>query len=209
MRDRKPPFVIGKDPVPAAGEETSGHDNGQAIDEGQDQDPRLQELEQERARLETELKAEHERFLRERADLENSKKRAAREREETLRYGTEGLVRDLLPVVDNLERALQHAESGGHGGPLTEGVRLVLDSLRRVMESHGVNQIQALGEPFDPARHEAMEQIESDEHDANTVVREHQRGYTLHDRLVRASLVGVSKPGGGAKSDEGSGEGPH
>jgi len=209
MRDRKPPFVVGKGPVPAAGEETSAHENGQAAIEGQDQDPRLQELEQERVRLESEVKAEHERYLRERADLENSKKRAAREREEILRYGTEGLVRDLLPVVDNLERALQHAESGGHGGPLAEGVRLVLESLRGVMESHGVTQIQALGEPFDPARHEAMEQIESDAHDANTVVREHQRGYTLHDRLVRASLVGVSKPGGGAKPGDESGEGQH
>jgi molecular chaperone GrpE len=209
MQDRKPPFVVGKGSVPAAGEETSGEENGKLTGEGQDQDPRLQELEQERVRLETELKAERERFLRERADLENFKKRAARDREETLRYGTEGLVRDLLPVVDNLERALQHAESGGTGGPLADGVRLVLDSLRRVMESHGVNEIVALGQAFDPERHEAMEQIESDEHDANTVVREHQRGYTLHDRLVRASLVGVSKPGGGAKPGDGGGEGPH
>jgi molecular chaperone GrpE len=169
----------------------------------------VEQLEQECARLQAEVKAGHEKLLRERADLENFKKRTAREREESLRYGTEGLVRDLLPVIDNLERALQHADAGGNGEPLAEGVRLVLESLRGVLERHGVSQVPALGERFDPTRHEAMEQVESDDHDPNTVVREHQRGYMLHDRLVRAALVGVSKPGSGGKPGAGGGERSH
>ena len=200
-----------RDPAASTNEAKPANENGQGTDPGVAQDPRarVEQLEQECARLEAEVKAGHEKLLRERADLENFKKRSAREREESLRYGTEGLVRDLLPVIDNLERALQHADAGGNGEPLAEGVRLVLESLRGVLERHGVSQVPSLGERFDPTRHEAMEQVESDAHDPNTVVREHQRGYMLHDRLVRAALVGVSKPGSGGKPGAGGGERSH
>ncbi len=196
-------------PAASTNDAKPANEDGQGTGLGVGQDPRarVEQLEQEHARLEAEVKASHERLLRERADLENFKKRTAREREDTIRYGTEGLVRDLLPAIDNLERALQHADAGGNGEPLAEGVRLVLESLRGVLERHGVSQIPALGERFDPARHEAMEHVVSDDHDPNTVVREHQRGYMLHDRLVRAALVGVSKPGsGGGKPGAGGDE---
>lgn len=155
---------------------------------------RIGELEEELAKREEEAKTNYDRFLRERADLENFKRRAAREREDTLRYGHEDLVRGLLPVLDNLERAVEHAIGGHDGQSLLEGVTLVLKGLRDVLEQHGVRAISSLGERFDPAVHEAMEQVESDEHDANVVVREHQKGYVLHDRLIRPALVGVSKP---------------
>jgi len=163
---------------------------------------RIRELEEEAARLESERKANHERYLRERADLENFKRRVAREREEAVRYGNETLVRDLLPVLDNLERALEHANTGGNGQPLLEGVNLVLAGLLDALERHGVTCVPALGERFDPSRHEAMEQVESDEHEPNTVVREHQKGYMLHDRLIRPALVGVSRPGAGSRETE-------
>jgi molecular chaperone GrpE len=158
---------------------------------------RIRELEEEVARWENEAKAAEDRFVRERAELENFKKRTAREREESIRYGNETLLRDLLPVLDNLERALDHANTGGNGQPLLEGVNLVLGGFLDVLGRHGVKTIVALGELFDPSRHEAMEQVESDEHKPNTVVREHQKGYVLHDRLIRPALVGVSKPPGG------------
>ena len=127
-----------RDPAASTNEAKPANENGQGTDPGVAQDPRarVEQLEQECARLEAEVKAGHEKLLRERADLENFKKRSAREREESLRYGTEGLVRDLLPVIDNLERALQHADAGGNGEPLAEGVRLVLESLRGVLERH-------------------------------------------------------------------------
>jgi molecular chaperone GrpE len=154
---------------------------------------RIQELEAALKEREAEAKANYDRFLRERADLENLRKRAAREREETVRYGIEGLVKSLLPVIDNLERAVDHAASGGNGRPLLEGVSLVLKSLRGILEQHGVRVISAQGQPFDPAVHEAMEQVDTVDHAPNTVVREHQRGYKLHDRLIRPALVGVSR----------------
>jgi len=171
-----------------------------------DLESRIRELEEQVARWEGEAKVNYDRFMRERAELENFKKRTAREKEEAVRYCNEALVRDLLPVIDNLERALEHANTGENGQPLLDGVNLVLGGLLEVLGRHGVACVAALGERFDPSRHEAMEQIESDEHEPNTVVREHQKGYTLHDRLIRPALVGVSRPGVGRGETE-SGEG--
>jgi molecular chaperone GrpE len=164
---------------------------------GKDVEPgsaeRVAALESELAAAREEARQNHERWVRERADLENLKRRATREREETVRYGTERLMRDLLPVVDNLERAVQHAESGGDGRPLVEGVALVLKGLREVLERHGVTRVDAVGAPFDPAHHEAVAHVESAEHAPNAVMAEHQPGYRLHDRLLRPALVTVAK----------------
>ncbi len=129
-------------------------------------------------------------FLRERAEAENFKKRMLREKTEALRFASEPLVRDLLPVVDNLERALEHANGGGQS--VIEGVRLVLKSLVDLLERYGVTRVDAVGEQFDPARHQAMAQIESAEHAPNQVVQQHHRGYLLHDRLLRPALVTVA-----------------
>ncbi len=106
--------------------------------------------------------------MRERAEVENFKKRMLREKAEALLFASEPLVRDLLPVVDNLERAVEHAD--GNGQSVIEGVRLVLKSLLDILERHGVKRIEAVGEQFDPARHEAMAQVESADHAPNQVV---------------------------------------
>jgi molecular chaperone GrpE len=135
------------------------------------------------------LREEHERFLRAAADLENTRKRAAREREEVQRFGNERLLKDLLPVVDGLDRALQAAPEGG---PLAEGVRMVRASLEQALAKHGVVAFSALGERFDPAFHEALLQVPTAEKPAGTVVLEHARGFKLHDRLVRPAMVGVA-----------------
>ena len=95
-----------------------------------------------------------------------------------------------MPVVDNLERAVEHGD--GNGQSVIEGVRLVLKSLLDVLERHGVKRIDAVGERFDPTRHEAMAQVESAEHEPNQVVEQHHSGYLLHDRLLRPALVTVS-----------------
>ncbi|MEK6613872.1 MAG: nucleotide exchange factor GrpE, partial [Candidatus Binatota bacterium] len=102
--------------------------------------------------------------------------------------------RDLLPVLDNLERAVDHAKGGGNGKPLLEGVEMVLKGFLDVLNKHGVTQISAKGELFDPERHEAIAQVESEEHKPNTVMEEHHKGYYLLDRLLRPSLVSVAKP---------------
>src|SRR5439155_19873883 len=120
-------------------------------------------------------------------------KRAARERTETIRFANERILKDLLPIVDNLERALEHARTGGDGQPLAEGVALILKGLHEVLERHGVTRIEAKGTPFDPSHHEAMAHVESDQHDPNVVVEEHQPGYRLNDRLLRPALVSVAK----------------
>lgn len=168
------------------------------------------ELENLRRELETkerEAKDNYERFLRQTAELENFKKRTARERSDTIRYANESFVRDLLPVVDNLERALEHARGGGNGKPLLDGIEMVLKSFQDVLSRHGVTTISAKGRAFDPEKHEAIAQIETDQVDPNTVVEEHHKGYYLQDRLLRPALVSVAKrPDDKSRPVEGNGE---
>jgi molecular chaperone GrpE len=140
---------------------------------------------------ETQKKLEdvHDRWVRAVADLENYKKRAQKERDEVQRFGVDRLVKDLLPVLDNLDRALAAAAADD---PLVEGVRLVRASFEQALARHGVKGFSAMGLPFDPALHEALMQVPSAEAAPGTVVLEHARGFTLNDRLVRPAMVGVA-----------------
>jgi len=152
---------------------------------------------------EAEAKANYELFLRERADVENFKRRMQREQAEAVRFANEPLIRDLLPVVDNLERAVGQAQSGGNGQPLVEGVALVVRSFLDTLEKYGVTRVTAKGEPFDPSRHEAMAPVERADVAANTVVDEYCPAYLLHGRLLRPALVTVAKtPSDEKKSEE-------
>ncbi len=135
------------------------------------------------------LKEEHERLLRAAADLDNYRKRAAREKEEVQRFGVEKLVKDLLPVADGLDRALAAAPEGD---PLVAGVRLVRTALEQALGRHGVVGFSAMGERFDPSLHEALMQVPTAEQPPGTVVLEHARGFKLNDRLVRPAMVGVA-----------------
>lgn len=163
-----------------------------------DTDPSLPvtEVEQLRQQLEAkdlEAKQNYDRFVRQVAELDNLKKRMAREKTEAFRYANEELIKDLLPILDNLERAVEHAKGGGNGRPLLEGIDLVLKGFLEALAKHGVAQISAVGETFDPAKHEAIAQVETKEHQPNTVVAEHHKGYYLFDRLLRPSMVSVAK----------------
>jgi molecular chaperone GrpE len=148
-------------------------------------------------RLRAEVAELKDRWLRERAELENYKKRAARETAELVRFGSERLLRDLLPVIDNLERALAHARTAREVDPLVAGIELVLRSLSETLARHGARSVEARGSRFDPSVHEAIGHVESAE-PPNTVIDEHQRGYVLHDRLLRPALVTVGKGAGRA-----------
>ena len=149
----------------------------------------LQDLQFKLEEQTSEAKKYQDLYLRERADLENFKRRMLREKAEALRFAVEPLVRDLLAVVDNLERAVSHA---GEGETLVvEGVRLVLKSLYEVLERHGITRIDATGKPFDPAHHEAIARVDSPDHEPNQVVAQHQSGFLLHDRLLRPAMVSV------------------
>ena len=154
-------------------------------------DERIRALEADLAKAREEVKQGQDRWLRERADLENVKRRAAREKADLAKFASEGVFRDLLPVVDNLERAVAHAEE--QHDPLVSGVKLVLKSLQDVLDRHGVTRVKARGALFNPAEHEAVGHVESAVHEPNAVVDEHQAGYRLHDRLLRPAMVTVAK----------------
>jgi molecular chaperone GrpE len=146
--------------------------------------------------LEADKKQLQDQHLRGAAELDNYKKRVRREQLESARYAAEPLVRDLIPVVDNLERAVQHAGGGGDGSSLAEGVTLVLKSLQDVLRQHGVKTIEAQkGEVFDPNLHEAVDRRE-DDGAANRIVDQWERGFQMHDRLLRPARVVVSAPPG-------------
>jgi len=140
-----------------------------------------------------EARQNHDRWLRTAAELENFKKRVARERTEAVRFANEAFIRDLIPVVDNLERALEHARQGGNGKSIVEGLELVLKALVDVLERHGVTKVEAAGAPFDPTHHEAVAHVETGELEPNRVLEQHQAGYLLNERLLRPALVSVSK----------------
>jgi molecular chaperone GrpE len=137
------------------------------------------------------LKEEHDRHLRAAADLDNYKKRAQKEREDVQKFGVERLLKDFIPILDNLERALQAA---AEDDPLAGGVRLVLRTFEETLGRHGVKPFSALGQPFDPRLHEALMQVVTTDRPAGTVVLEHGRGFLLNDRLVRPAMVGVAIP---------------
>ncbi len=139
------------------------------------------------------------RLLRIAAETENFKKRTERDKADFLRRANETFARDLLPVLDNLERALAAAQ--GEQGPLAQGVSLTHLELGKVLERHGLEKIEALEQPFNPELHEAMMQQEDPEREENTVINELQRGYLFQGRLLRPAMVVVSKKPAGSDDD--------
>lgn len=135
------------------------------------------------------------RLLRKAADLDNARKRHVREREELQRYGSESALREVVSVLDDLERALGHARESGEGGALADGVEMVVRKFQQVLERVGCRGFVSEGEPFDPNRHDALQQIEDASVPTGTVAREFQRGYFLHDRLLRPAMVVVARGG--------------
>jgi molecular chaperone GrpE len=151
-----------------------------------------QALETKLAAAEKEKKDNWDRYLRAAADLENMRKRVKREVEDAKFETKHKVLKEILPVVDNLERAIEHA-GGGEKHPIVEGVQLVLRQLLTAFERLDITTIDALGQPFDPNLHEAISQQESDQ-PPGTVVQGLQRGYRAGERLLRPALVVVAKP---------------
>ena len=152
-----------------------------------------EEMAEQLESAENAAKENHDRLLRVSAEFENYKKRSAREMESFRKFANEALVKDMLSVVDNLERAiLSSADKEAENGIL-EGIEMTLREILKIFEKFSVTPIKSLGERFDPSFHEAVMQEESEEHDENTVLKELQKGYMIHDRLLRPSMVIVSK----------------
>jgi len=153
------------------------------------------ELQERLAAAEEEARINYDRYVRLAAEFENFRKRSAREMQDYKKFANETLVRELLPVVDNLERALLSAENpASEDEGLKEGVELTLREILRVLYKFGVKPIQSLNELFDPAYHQAMMQEPRDNVPENTVISEMQKGYTMQDRLLRPAMVIVSAP---------------
>src|SRR5262245_45983357 len=133
-------------------------------------------------------------LLRTAADYDNFRKRTRREVEDAQKRGREELLRELLPVFDNLERAVVHAGQASDAKAVADGVGMVLKQFADTLGKVGIKRIAAVGGPFDPSLHEAIQQVETNDHPAGTIVAEVQPGYAMGDRLVRASMVVVAKP---------------
>ena len=160
-------------------------------DAGEEAELSLEELV---AQLQDEVAAAKDAALRTHADAQNFKRRAEQDVEKARKFALEQFTKELLPVVDNLERALESA-SGDEEiiQPIAEGVKLTLKSLQDALKKSNIEVVDPQGEPFDPNLHQAMSMVESSEVEPNSVIAVMQKGYTLHGRLVRPAMVMVSK----------------
>jgi molecular chaperone GrpE len=141
----------------------------------------------------TEVAKLRDQLLRTAADFDNFRKRTRREVDDAQKRGKESTVKDLLPVFDNFERAITHAESTSEAKSVADGLRIVLKQFVDTLEKMGIQRINAVGQPFDPSLHEAIQHMESAEHPAGVVLYDVQPGYRMGEHLVRAAMVVVSK----------------
>lgn len=176
---------VKKSPTPEAGSDREAPELERAEEAG----PEPEEVD-----WEAEAKKNHELYLRATAELDNVRKRLEREKADVIKYANESLIKDLLGVLDNLERALDHApDQEAELESVVEGVVLTHKAFWGVLERFGVRPVAAVGEKFDPNYHEAVMQREDVEAEDQTVLEEVQRGYLLYDRLIRPAMVIVSK----------------
>lgn len=151
----------------------------------------LETLSRQLAEAETSLAGMRETLLRERADLENQRKRMQRDLEQSLKFANEKLLRDLLPVYDGLESGL--AVETADVAAMREGLSLTLKSLLKIAESNGLQQVDPVGQPLDPERHHAVSMVDASGAEPGTVVSVMQKGYVLNGRLLRPALVTVAR----------------
>lgn len=135
----------------------------------------------------------YDKYLRLAADFDNYKKRVQKDRADLLNYGNESVLKDMLPIVDGLERAVDHASGAGGIDSFVQGLQMILEQLRTTLAKHGVESVEALGSEFDPHYHEAMMRVDSEPSRDNLVVEEFEKGYLLKGRLLRPSKVAVAK----------------
>lgn len=160
--------------------------------------PSIEEID----RLQQELNEANNKYLRLYAEFENYKKRTNRDKEELIKYGNESLIYELLTVIDNLEMALKHSSGNTSSSGLVQGVEITYKELIKTLEKFGLSVIEADGKPFDPSVHHAMSQIERDDIDENIIIEEYRKGYKLKDKVIRPSLVAVSKKPSAGQTDE-------
>lgn len=185
-------------PEPALSPESSTPEDGltpaATLDNGAAEAAPANALDARIAKLQSDIERLNDRTLRAQADAQNVKRRAEQEMEKARKYALERFAGELLPVVDNLERALEAASGDDEAiKPIAEGVELTLKSFQDVLKKFQVEPVDPVGEPFDPQRHQAMSLIDNPDAQPNTVLAVMQKGYTLNERLLRPAMVVVSK----------------
>lgn len=158
-----------------------------------DKKPAPKRLKKKLEEKEEEVKTLYDKLLRTQAEFENYKKRIEKEKSDLRKYAGEGILKEIIHTVDNLEMAIKHASESDQSESISEGMEIILKQLLKSLERFGVKGFVSIGETFDPNRHEAMIQVESAEHEANTIIAESQKGYFLHGRLLRPALVSVTR----------------
>lgn len=190
-QDQKQVDVEENEALKAANAAAQPESTGNAEAEGGDQELTLEEI---IAKLQVDTAAAEDATLRAQADAQNIKRRAEQDIEKARKFALERFCKELLPVIDNLERSLEAAPANEDVvRPITEGVELTLKSFVEAMKKFNIEVVNPLGEPFDPQFHQAMSMVENPDVEPNTVTLVMQKGYTLNDRLVRPAMVMVSK----------------
>ncbi len=165
------------------------HNNEKAAAENQNQ--AIEDLREKLKEKEKEAATHYDKYLRSVADFDNYKKRAIKDKADAIKYGNEDIIKDILPFMDSLDRALEH--DTGDIKAFKDGIALIQDQLLCCLKKHGVERIDAAGKNFDPNFHEALMQMDSDKHEDNKIVSEMEKGYLLNGRLIRPSRVCVCK----------------
>jgi len=154
--------------------------------------PSLNGLQEELEQARKEAQEHYDKLLRLAAEFENYKKRMDREQQAALKFAEENIIKELLPTIDNLERAMEEGRKAGDASALLDGVEMTFKGLLATLEKFGLTPLDSCGKPFDPNFHEALTMEASDEVPANHVIREFQKGYLFKERLIRAAKVVVS-----------------
>ena len=191
--EKKPAEAVRTDPEKAAENDSKKDKEIAAVDP-------MKELKEKVKETEEAAKQSYDRYLRVSAEFENYRKRSAREMDDFRKFANQSLAKELLPIVDNLELAIKSArENKKVDHSLLDGVDLTLKEILKIFEKYNVIPIKALGKTFDPRYHEAIMREETDKHPENAITNEMQKGYLIHDRLLRPSMVVVAAP---KKSDD-------
>ena len=186
QNDAEPEEIVDVD---QESEETSSIEE-ENIEEAKELSP-LEQLEEQIRLKDEELASQKDTFLREKAELENFKKRLTKEKEDFVQFANERLLKELIQIEDNLERALEVPNATFES--LKEGVEMIQKQFTTFLKNQKAEPIEALGKPFDPNLHEVLNQQESEEHEENTVIQEYSKGYTLNGRILRCAKVVIAK----------------
>lgn len=153
---------------------------------------RIISLEAELEQAKAKVNEHQDRLMRLQAEFDNYRKRTQKEKTEIIKYASEQLIAELLPVLDNFERAASSAQTNPDFNAFSQGVEMIFRQMQSVLNKEGLKAIEAIGQAFDPNLHDAVLRVESDEHPENTVVEELQKGYYLKEKVLRPSMVKVS-----------------